>query len=155
MSANLTFYLCRYPQRVSKLKAIVRYMFHNPEDVKWFKASIYLSIFSWHCRLIQWTNNQGGHFGCSLLSCGQNMDAVAGSRRLLAHMVCRLTNNPFDNTCRIVLEDPCYLTHFSPTIHWAGAMKCIFNSSIQQHDTVCMSLFKRAYPKWPEQLYQV
>ncbi|OEL20864.1 Pre-rRNA-processing protein TSR1-like protein [Dichanthelium oligosanthes] len=66
--------LTGYPQRVSKLKAIVRYMFHNPEDVKWFKAS---------------------------------------------------------------------------------AMKCIFNSSIQQHDTVCMSLFKRAYPKWPEQLYQV
>ncbi|MFS8020285.1 putative ribosome biogenesis protein Bms1/Tsr1 [Helianthus anomalus] len=26
-----------YPQRVSKSKAAVRYMFHNPEDVKWFK----------------------------------------------------------------------------------------------------------------------
>ncbi|CAK9158536.1 unnamed protein product [Ilex paraguariensis] len=25
------------PQRVSKLKASVKYMFHNPEDVKWFK----------------------------------------------------------------------------------------------------------------------
>ncbi|KAK1326375.1 hypothetical protein QJS10_CPA01g00504 [Acorus calamus] len=26
-----------YPQRVSKLKAAVRFMFHNPEDVRWFK----------------------------------------------------------------------------------------------------------------------
>ncbi|KQK18356.1 hypothetical protein BRADI_1g41930v3 [Brachypodium distachyon] len=29
--------LTGYPQRVSKLKAIVRYMFHSPEDVRWFK----------------------------------------------------------------------------------------------------------------------
>lgn len=29
--------LTGYPQRVSKLKSSVRYMFHNPEDVKWFK----------------------------------------------------------------------------------------------------------------------
>lgn len=29
---------CSYPQRVSKLKATVRYMFHNPEDVRWFKV---------------------------------------------------------------------------------------------------------------------
>ncbi|KAJ7966959.1 pre-rRNA-processing protein TSR1-like [Quillaja saponaria] len=29
--------LTGYPQRVSKLKASVKYMFHNPEDVRWFK----------------------------------------------------------------------------------------------------------------------
>ncbi|XP_075520704.1 uncharacterized protein LOC142553986 isoform X2 [Primulina tabacum] len=29
--------LTGYPQRVSKSKATVRYMFHNPEDVRWFK----------------------------------------------------------------------------------------------------------------------
>ncbi|KAG2624219.1 hypothetical protein PVAP13_3KG113900 [Panicum virgatum] len=86
--------LTGYPQRVSKLKAIVRYMFHNPEDVKWFKP------------VELWTKH-----GCR----GRIKETVG--------------------------------TH--------GAMKCIFNSSIQQHDTVCMSLFKRAYPKWPEQLYQV
>ncbi|KAG7025259.1 Pre-rRNA-processing protein TSR1-like protein, partial [Cucurbita argyrosperma subsp. argyrosperma] len=51
--------LSGYPQRVSKLKATVRYMFHNPDDVRWFK----------------------------------------------------------------------------------------------QHDTVCMSLYKRVYPKWPEHLF--
>ncbi|KAK1260680.1 hypothetical protein QJS04_geneDACA019044 [Acorus gramineus] len=32
--------LTGYPQRVSKLKAAVRFMFHNPEDVRWFKEMI-------------------------------------------------------------------------------------------------------------------
>ncbi|KAL8172137.1 hypothetical protein V2J09_023941 [Rumex salicifolius] len=31
------FILTGYPQRVSKSKATVRYMFHNPEDVRWFR----------------------------------------------------------------------------------------------------------------------
>lgn len=29
---------CSYPQRVSKKKATVKYMFHKPEDVRWFKV---------------------------------------------------------------------------------------------------------------------
>ncbi|KAL6859404.1 hypothetical protein ACP4OV_017663 [Aristida adscensionis] len=86
--------LTGYPQRVSKLKAIVRYMFHNPDDVRWFKP---VELWTKHGRRGRIKETVGTH----------------------------------------------------------GAMKCIFNSSIQQHDTVCMSLYKRAYPKWPEQLYQV
>ncbi|KAA3467147.1 pre-rRNA-processing protein TSR1-like protein [Gossypium australe] len=81
--------LTGYPQRVSKLKASVRYMFHNPEDVRWFKP------------VEVWTK------------CGR----------------------------RGRVKEPVG-TH--------GAMKCIFNGGLQQHDTVCMSLYKRAYPKWPE-----
>jgi pre-rRNA-processing protein TSR1 len=86
--------LTGYPQRVSKLKAIVRYMFHNPEDVRWFKP---VELWSKHGRRGRIKETVGTH----------------------------------------------------------GSMKCLFNSSVQQHDTVCMSLFKRAFPKWPEQLYQI
>lgn len=84
--------LTGYPQRVSKVKATVRYMFHQPEDVRWFKP------------VEVWTK------------CGR----------------------------RGRIKEPVG-TH--------GAMKCLFNGVLQQHDTVCMSLYKRAYPKWPEQKF--
>ncbi|KDP36805.1 hypothetical protein JCGZ_08096 [Jatropha curcas] len=86
--------LTGYPQRVSKLKASVRYMFHNPEDVRWFKP------------VEVWTK------------CGR----------------------------RGRIKEPVG-TH--------GAMKCTFNGVLQQHDTVCMSLYKRAYPKWPEHRFPI
>ncbi|KAL7244681.1 hypothetical protein ACSBR2_000119 [Camellia fascicularis] len=81
--------LTGYPQRVSKLKSTVRYMFHNPEDVRWFKP---VEVWS---------------------KCGR----------------------------RGLIKEPVG-TH--------GAMKCVFNGVLQQHDTVCMSLFKRMYPRWPQ-----
>ncbi|KAL6544144.1 hypothetical protein OROGR_010641 [Orobanche gracilis] len=84
--------LTGYPQRVSKTKATVRYMFHNPEDVRWFKP---VDVWS---------------------KCGR----------------------------RGRIREPVG-TH--------GAMKCIFNGVLQQHDTVCMSLFKRSYPRWPQQWF--
>ncbi|XP_044511758.1 pre-rRNA-processing protein TSR1 homolog isoform X1 [Mangifera indica] len=86
--------LTGYPQRVSKLKASVRYMFHNPDDVRWFKP------------VEVWTK------------CGR----------------------------RGRVKEPVG-TH--------GAMKCVFNGVLQQHDTVCMSLYKRAYPKWPEHRFPI
>ncbi|KAL6011895.1 hypothetical protein ACLOJK_002361 [Asimina triloba] len=86
--------LTGFPLRVSKLKATVRFMFHTPEDVRWFKP------------VDVWTK------------CGR----------------------------RGWIKEPVG-TH--------GAMKCVFNGIVQQHDTVCMSLYKRAYPKWPEQLVPV
>ena len=45
------FFWCSYPQRVSKLKAAVRYMFHNPEDVRWFKVRESICIYKiYMCR---------------------------------------------------------------------------------------------------------
>ncbi|XP_021761213.1 pre-rRNA-processing protein TSR1 homolog [Chenopodium quinoa] len=84
--------LTGYLQRVSKVKATVRYMFHSPEDVKWFKP------------VELWTK------------CGRR-------------------------------------GRIKETVGTHGAMKCLFNGVLQQNDTVCMSLFKRAYPKWPEQRF--
>ncbi|KAJ0250307.1 hypothetical protein HA466_0136600 [Hirschfeldia incana] len=84
--------LTGYLQRVSKMKASVRYMFHNPEDVRWFKPV--------------------------------EVETKCGRRGRV--------------------KEPLG-TH--------GAMKCIFNGVVQQHDVVCMKLYKRAYPKWPERIY--
>ncbi|KAL6574371.1 hypothetical protein OROHE_001275 [Orobanche hederae] len=84
--------LTGYPKRVSKMKASVRYMFHNPEDVRWFKP------VEVHTKL--------------------------GKRGRV--------------------KEPLG-TH--------GAMKCVFNGVVQQNDVVCMDLWKRAYPKWPDHMY--
>ncbi|XP_059634520.1 uncharacterized protein LOC132276897 [Cornus florida] len=86
--------LTGYPQRVSKLKASVRYMFHNPEDVRWFKP---VEVFTKRGRR------------------GRIKEPVG--------------------------------------IH--GAMKCILNGVLQQNDTVCMNLYKRAYPKWSQHRFPI
>lgn len=80
--------LSGYPVRAHKSKAVVRWMFHTPEDVRWFRP------------VELWTK-QGRR--------GRIREPVG--------------------------------TH--------GRMKCIFDGPIGQQDSVCMSLYKRAYPKWP------
>eukprot|EP00816_Leptocylindrus_hargravesii_P007720 CAMPEP_0196819022 /NCGR_PEP_ID=MMETSP1362-20130617/68641_1 /TAXON_ID=163516 /ORGANISM="Leptocylindrus danicus, Strain CCMP1856" /LENGTH=969 /DNA_ID=CAMNT_0042197355 /DNA_START=118 /DNA_END=3025 /DNA_ORIENTATION=- len=79
--------LTGYPLRVNKRHATVRYMFFNPEDVKWFKPA-------------GLTTKHGLQ--------GNIVESVG--------------------------------------VH--GVMKCLFNKPIKQHDTVCLPLFKRVYPKF-------
>lgn len=81
--------LTGYPYKVHKSRAYVRYMFHNPEDIKWFSP------------LELWTKY--------------------GRRGKIKEPVG---------------------TH--------GTMKCMFDGVVQQRDTICLSLYKRVFPKWPE-----
>ena len=81
--------LTGYPVRVHKRHATVKYMFYDPEDVKWFKPA---GLYTKH-----------GLQGNIVQSVGEH-----------------------------------------------GTMKCLFNAPIQQHDTVCLPLYKRIYPKYAE-----
>lgn len=81
--------LTGYPVRVHKRFASVKYMFSDPEDVKWFQPAGLTTKHGLNGKIEQ--------------SVGEH-----------------------------------------------GTMKCLFNAPIKQHDTVCLCLYKRVYPKFAE-----
>ena len=78
--------LSGHPVKTKKRNAVVRYMFYNPDDVRWFKP------------VELWTK-----FGMT--------------------------------------------GHIREPVGTHGLMKCLFNRPVKNHDTVCLSLFKRIFPK--------
>eukprot|EP00898_Chlorokybus_atmophyticus_P004461 jgi/Chlat1/5015/Chrsp32S04984 len=85
--------LSGYPLKVHKNKATVRFMFHNPVDVRWFRP---LELWSKYGRRGRIKEPLGTH----------------------------------------------------------GNMKCVFDGAVQQRDAICVSLYKRVFPKWPDRVYQ-
>jgi pre-rRNA-processing protein TSR1 len=81
--------LTGFPVRVRKRWASVKYMFNDPEDVKWFQPAGLTTKHGLNGKIEQ--------------SVGEH-----------------------------------------------GTMKCLFNAPIKQHDTVCLCLYKRVYPKFVE-----
>jgi pre-rRNA-processing protein TSR1 len=78
--------LTGFPVKVQKRFATVKYMFYNPDDVRWFKPADLTTKHGLHGNIVE--------------SVGEH-----------------------------------------------GTMKCLFNAPIKQHDTVCLQLYKRIYPK--------
>ena len=83
--------LTGFPVRVNKRFASVKYMFNDPEDVKWFKPAGLTTKHGLNGKIEQ--------------SVGEH-----------------------------------------------GTMKCLFNAPIKQHDTVCLCLYKRVFPKYEEEI---
>eukprot|EP00584_Thalassiosira_punctigera_P020182 CAMPEP_0172549544 /NCGR_PEP_ID=MMETSP1067-20121228/18584_1 /TAXON_ID=265564 ORGANISM="Thalassiosira punctigera, Strain Tpunct2005C2" /NCGR_SAMPLE_ID=MMETSP1067 /ASSEMBLY_ACC=CAM_ASM_000444 /LENGTH=1058 /DNA_ID=CAMNT_0013336937 /DNA_START=47 /DNA_END=3223 /DNA_ORIENTATION=- len=81
--------LTGYPTRVHKRHATVKYMFYNPEDVKWFMPA-----------------------------------GITTKQGLQGNIVQSVGDH--------------------------GVMKCLFNAPIKQHDTVCLPLYKRVFPKFAQ-----
>jgi len=81
--------LTGYPVKVKKRVATIKYMFFNPDDVRWFKPA---ELVTKH--------------------------GLTG--------------------------------HIKEALGTHGLFKTYFNKPIKQHDTVCLNLYKRMYPKFPK-----
>ena len=161
--------LSGYPVKVHKKKAVVRWMFHNPEDVRWFKP---LELWTKYGRRGRIKVTPGfesvtlPNDCCEMSAQPPPQHDVTCALSVLLLLVlqsavaCKLTswqqpctmfndrlccqnNYHVDTMLSIALQEP---------IGTHGAMKCMFDGVVQQRDAVCASLFKRSYPVWPGSL---
>jgi len=116
--------LTGFPTRVHKRHATVKYMFYTPEDVKVrFSRTVFLP---------------------SVLFSYMYMNLI--------------TLAPSLSECLTQWFKPAGLTtkhglqgNIMESVGDHGTMKCLFNQPVKQHDTICLPLYKRMYPKFAPQ----
>ena len=131
--------LTGYPARVHKRTAIIKHMFYNPEDVSWFKP-------------IELTTKHGlsGHIQ------GTCHAATMGHMHARAHAWSHAHSQARSRAHTHIPNTHTQYTHHTTQGACGdhGLFKVHFGRQVQGHDTICLNLFKRVYPKFvdPRQL---
>ena len=174
--------LSGYPVRVHKKKAVVRWMFHNPDDVRWFrplelwtksglrgriKVRTSTSLYRWRCtcshvgvserRRVQWVIIS---YSYQVSICEVHYVEPGTVSCMLNKMTALWLISPLRcwvgcNMCCIAAGNDWWILTAAAAqepVGTHGAMKCIFDGTVTQQDAVCVSLYKRVYPKWPEDM---
>lgn len=117
-------------------------MFHTPEDVRWFRPVDLWTKAGRRGRIREPVRARALTCCAVARACCCRAAGLEGQARCTAaaawHQPTAATCLPHHHSCLQIG------TH--------GSMKCIFDGPLRQQDAVCMSLYKRVYPKWPDSL---
>ena len=116
--------LSGFPMRVKQRHAMVRYMFFGPEDVEWFRP---IELYTKHGCV---------HAPVCVMQGGGARQSVAG------------VGLPDPATTPLAPAARSLVGHIREPVGTHGHMKARFDGAIKQHDTVCMALYKRVFPRW-------
>lgn len=123
-----------YPVRVHKTRAVVRLMFFNPDDVRWFKP---LELWTKSGRRGRITEPLGTHGAFKARFDGPISQVCWGVGLCIA---ASWVGEPLGGRCVCCRPQCLWLT---------GSVCCSTCAVCLQRDSVCISLYKRVYSKWP------
>ena len=113
--------LTGYPVRARKRFAVVKYMFFDPLDVKVRTCFPFVVVTSENC---EWLT--------------------------IARLLFSVCSMQYFQPAELVTKHG-LRGHIKESVGTHGLMKVTFNAPIKQHDTVCLNLYKRVFPKFPEE----